>query len=178
MKNLFRKFVCISSVALLLVTLLPSSSFAQYDAKNNLFEFCSDYESDEAGGLTRQCAEYTISFNESNRPEITITRLYSNYTITLNSGTYHDFNKFVADGNYIAFEGTGTLANGLPCSTCMYSVSLRTNSGGTVASVSVPANGGTFKKDWVSISYGSTYYFRVTNNSDQTLRITITYYTW
>jgi len=104
------------------------------------------------------------------------TRMWNQKTVTLSGGTYVDLPSFVADHSNLAFEMNGTDSNGKPCNGT-YTVSLR-RLGSSIASMSAPANGSTYKKDWITVTSGYTYNLRVANNSSYTLKITVTWYTW
>ena len=97
--------------------------------------------------------------------------------INSNSTTYTV--KFAIPNKYFAYEVSATDSNGNACS-AIYSVNLlyqptlsviATNSGLT-------ANGSSSKIDWITVSAGSDYLFKLCNSSNITLKINITYYSW
>lgn len=100
------------------------------------------------------------------------TRMWNSVTVSLGSGAVYNTSSFTADGNYMAFQMTGTGS-----SSAIYSVSLLKSSA-IVTSSQAYANGGSTKVDWIPISSGSSYSFRIVNNSSTTITVTLTYYSW
>lgn len=81
---------------------------------------------------------------------------------------------FVIPDRYFAYEMSATSGN--PNGT--YAVALMDKYMDVVTSRSTIANGSTLKNDWIDVDAGETFQFRITNLTNSTLKVTITYYSW
>lgn len=80
---------------------------------------------------------------------------------------------FIIPDHYFAYEFSAT---GAPSS--VYTVSLMYQSIAAIASGNGYANGTNYKIDWISVTTGGQYCFRIINNTGSTIHVTITYYSW
>lgn len=84
--------------------------------------------------------------------------------------------EFYLSDQYFAYEMEAIPASGTATSQG-YAVSLMCGSA-TKAAMTGNADGGLYKKDWITISTDANYYFKITNNTDYVLNVYITYYSW
>lgn len=96
------------------------------------------------------------------------------YTVPANSTL--DTASFNIPDPYFAYEMTATLSGG-GTSSSSYRVALKKGIG-TRASATYYIDGVTHKVDWINISTTGAHYFSITNNSNSTIYVTLTYYSW
>ena len=130
----------------------------------------SSFASEE---ITKHTIEITVPANE----DIVMPYMWdsgSYWPITGTSTTP----RFTVDSTNFAFETNATDTNGNACS-ATYTTSLMSSlSNGTIASALHTANGTTKKVDWLQVSNGSSYYFKLTNHSSTAIAVYLTYYSW
>lgn len=86
--------------------------------------------------------------------------------------------RFTVDSTNFAFETNATDVNGNACS-ATYGTSLMTASGNTTVTIlNNVANGTTEKADWINVSNGAAYYFKLTNYSNTPIAVYLKYYSW
>lgn len=127
---------------------------------------------------TFACADTDNSSDEARKPS-TPTRIWTSNTYIVNDNSALYPLRFTIPDPYCAFEVTATTPSGGTVSG-FYTVSLLYQSVGHLADINVPADGQTYKVDWVSVVYpgSSDYGFRLYNHSGTTLSITVTFYSW
>ena len=86
--------------------------------------------------------------------------------------------KFTVDSTNFAFETNATNTNGNACSATYTTYLMKSSSNGMIASVDNIADGSTEKVDWINVSNGHSYYFKITNYSSTPLAVYLTYYSW
>lgn len=129
--------------------------------------------------VTKTTVTYTVDAGES----ITTVqpRMWSGNTYTLNSGTATYTAQFTIPDKYFAYEVYATDSNGNALSsstTAFYVYLMEDDVETTIASLSGAANGTTYKKDWITVTAGNSYLFKIYNNSSTSLSVTITCYSW
>ena len=80
---------------------------------------------------------------------------------------------FTIPDPYFAYE---TYATGAPSG--YYGVNLLGSGGQIIATTSNLANGTSVKNDWINVTAGKQYRFKVINNTGSNITVYITYYSW
>lgn len=80
---------------------------------------------------------------------------------------------FTIPDHYFAYE---TYATGAPSG--YYGVNLLGSAGQTIATLSNKADGVSVKNDWISVTAGNQYRFKVRNNTGSNITVYITFYSW
>ena len=80
---------------------------------------------------------------------------------------------FTIPDPYFAYE---TYATGAPSG--YYTVKLYKSNGQLIGTTSNLADGSSRKNDWLSVSAGSQYRFKVLNNTGSNITVYLTYYSW
>ena len=130
----------------------------------------SSFASEE---ITKHTIEITVPANE----DIIMPYMWdsgSYWPITGTSTTP----KFTVDSTNFAFETNATDTNGNACSATYSTALVLSTTNGAMASTTHTANGTTKKVDWLNVSNGSSYYFRLINHSSTPLAVYLTYYSW
>ncbi|MCI9454401.1 MAG: hypothetical protein HFG83_11350 [Dorea sp.] len=81
---------------------------------------------------------------------------------------------FTIPDRYFAYEITATSDN----PSGQFSVALIDKNSVTIRSISGIADGSYRKSDWIDVTAGQVYQFKVTNQTNSYLKFTITYYSW
>lgn len=84
---------------------------------------------------------------------------------------------FYISERYFAYEMNAIPLSGVATNQT-YTIDLKVQNAGTKTSMYAPANGVTYKKDWIDLDTDTYYYFEVTNDTDYILVIDIIYYSW
>lgn len=101
--------------------------------------------------------------------------MWGQFTPAIVADYVYNTDSFYVSERYFAYECKANDLNGNSVNGS-YTVSLMKSSA-RIASISRPANGETYKLDWLDIGSG-TYYFKITNSTNVDLNFTITYYSW
>lgn len=103
--------------------------------------------------------------------------MWDNKSIGVTTNTTVTTPSFIVPERYMALEVKATDNNYNPTNT-NFSVTLLCNSS-VKFTQSFTANGETDKVDWVDLRATNTScYFEITNNTNTSLRVTLTYYSW
>ena len=157
-----KKFIVLLLTLAITLSLFSVTAFAEESYPNGIPE-----------NATRHTIEVTL------RPEESITPfVWGDPSITMVDNHTAYTGSFYLSDRYFAYEMQGFLEEPGATSTESYSVILEHTSGGMIASMSGLADGATYKKDWITINVDGTYRFRVVNNTDYTLTVYMTYYSW
>lgn len=117
--------------------------------------------------------EFTV---DANSESAIMPRIWNQVSYTLNSQTITYGLRFNVPDRYFAYEASAVATNG-GTATGNFSASLMLNASITLASIAGNANGTVYKNDWIDLGSGD-YLFKVSNSTDTTLTVTITYYSW
>ena len=108
-------------------------------------------------------------------PEI-IDEMYASGTYTILAHNTLTVGPFYVPEHNFCYKMQACLADG-GTSNSTYTVTLKKSPGGTISSATHSINNITYKYDWISVTSGN-HYFTISNNSDQTIEVTLIYYSW
>ena len=100
-----------------------------------------------------------------------IDEMWDSGTYSVPAHTTINTAQFYIPDHHFAFEMSGTGS-----SSGTYTVKLKTASNSTIVTGNLNINSSA-KKDWISVNPGY-YYFSITNNTNSTISVTLTYYSW
>ena len=104
-----------------------------------------------------------------------IDEMYDSKTVIIPANSSVTTSSFYIPDPHFAFETRGNTSTGGTTSGS-YLVELKHGSG-THASMNLDIDGYNYKLDWISV-YAGTYYFKITNYSNTSISVVLTYYSW
>jgi hypothetical protein len=160
-KNKRNKFLGLMLAVLMLVSSFSTVAFAA--------------EADDSNGIPEGATVHTIEVTVPAASEETVdsgisTRMWGQQTPTISANATVTTDSFYVTDRYFAYEATVTGSASGSCG-----ITLRYYSG-LVSSMGVPV-GSTMKNDWLDIGTG-TYHFVLTNSSNASINVVLTYYSW
>lgn len=132
----------------------------------------ADIAGDVANEIPAGAVKNTVTVTLDPHEEADIMPLMWDQVTDQSTKQYLYLVPFIIPDRYFAYEMEATGATG------RYAVSLMYNSTATIASQSGGVNNGSYKIDWIEVTPGNTYQFRVNNGTGGTIAIKITYYSW
>lgn len=168
MKNMKKVFCFVLS--LMLVFSLNITSVFAADAEGT--------GSPENGDIQKTTVTFTLNPSESADDGI-MPLIWDQSFPAIVDHCSADMPEFYVPDRYFAYEISATTESGGSANGGFGVVLKEYISKGNVATLSAPVDGSPYKNDWIDLgSSGGKYYFRITNNTDVIINITITYYSW
>ena len=159
-----KKFKSIFALTLALILCFSTVAFASEDT---------------AAGIPEYATKHTLEITLNPEDEYSVAPcIWGDPSVSMIDHHTVNTSSFYVSDRYFAYEMEAIPASGVATSQG-YTVSLVYSGANAVkASMSGNADGGLYKKDWITISTDGNYYFRITNNTDYVLNVYITYYSW
>ena len=136
-----------------------------------------------ANTIPENATEHTVAFCLPAQGEMTVPAdgiapyIWGDPSVTMVDHYVYYTAPFYVSDRYFGYEVEGFLDPGIVTDRG-YSVSLQHVNGGVISSMSGEADGSLYKVDWVNIYTDGNYRFRIANDTDYTLTVYITYYSW
>ncbi len=126
---------------------------------------------------TAKIQKHTFSFTVPAETETASPNIWGQVGPGVGPASHIDTPLFYLEDRYFAYEMSACDQNGNAVQK-QYSVEFNTSLGSTIGSMTGAANGGIYKQDWITINSPGSYKFTLYNQSDTSLIITVTYYSW
>lgn len=144
--------------------------------------FASEDESGIPENATRHTIEVTLDPMESitEEDEGIAPYIWNNESHTLKAGSVTYTQQFNVPQRYFAFESSALTSSGTSCEGT-YAISLMRSTVAPIAGATgLSVDGSVEKLDWITIdnTSSSDYHFKITNNTNYTITVSIVYYSW
>ena len=144
--------------------------------------FAAEDESGIPENATKHTIEVTVEPGETldGTEDGIAPYMWDNEGHTLNSGSVTYTLQFNVPERYFAFESSALTSSGTSCDGT-YSIAFVRSATATIAGAdALPVNGTVNKVDWITIdnTSASNYHFRIGNNTNTTITVSIVYYSW